>query len=330
MRYIDSPSNDAFFNMALEEYVFESLPRTDTYFMLWQNRNAIVVGKYQNTIEEINAEYVRDHDISVVRRLSGGGAMYQDMGNLNFTFVVDQNAAKPLDFEIFTQPVVHALAQIGVRAETGSRNDILIDGKKFSGNAQYNKQGRTMHHGTLLFDSDLSVIGAALNVKPDKIASKGVKSVRSRVTNIKSVIERPITLPDFKAVLLQHMFEGNALTPYTLTDADLAAVHHLRDEKYATWAWNYGRSPAYTLRREHRFPFGGVTMLMDVRNGVIQAISFEGDFFGNGDIQDLSGALLHTALQEKALRLALSGIDVGYYISGMNAEILADFMVFGA
>ncbi|MDL2214535.1 lipoate--protein ligase family protein, partial [Clostridia bacterium OttesenSCG-928-O13] len=163
MRYIESPTNDAFLNMALEEYVFESLPKSEEYFMLWQNKNAIVVGKYQNAVEEINADYVRENDITVVRRLSGGGAMYQDMGNLNFTFVVDQNNDKTLDFSIFIQPVVRALAQMGVAARQSSRNDIVIDGKKFSGNAQYNKKGRTMHHGTLLFNSRLDTVGKALN-----------------------------------------------------------------------------------------------------------------------------------------------------------------------
>lgn len=329
MRYIDSPSNDAYFNMALEEYVFESLPWDDSYFMLWQNDNTIVVGKYQNTLEEINADYVRMHNISVVRRLSGGGAMYQDMGNLNFTFVVDQSGAKKLDFAAFTRPVVHALAQIGIQAQAGDRNDILIDGKKFSGNSQYNKRGRTMHHGTLLFDSDLTVIQNALNVKADKIESKGIKSVRSRVTNIADAMQAPITLAAFKQILLKYMFSDGTLTPYALTEADMQAVHKLRDEKYATWIWNYGKSPAYTLRREHRFPFGGVTVLLDVKGGVIQSIGFAGDFFGNGEIAQIEGALSGVEMREDALKAALADVDVDYYISGMRAEVLTEFILYG-
>lgn len=327
MRYIDSPSNDAFFNMALEEYVFEGLPRDDDYFMLWQNKNAIVVGKYQNTVEEINGDYVKENGISVVRRLSGGGAMYQDMGNLNFTFVVDQNTSKSLDFSLFTQPVVHALAQIGVQAETGSRNDILIDGKKFSGNSQYNKKGRTMHHGTLLFHSNLNVIQNALNVKPDKIQSKGVKSVRSRVTNILDYIPEKITLPQFKEILVQHMFSADAgLSAYELTEQDLAAVQKLRDEKYATWEWNYGRSPAYNLVKERRFPFGGVTLSLDVEGGTLRSVDFSGDFFGNGDIEELGAALVGTPMREEALEAALASVEVDYYIKGMDAATLAAFI----
>lgn len=330
MRYIDSPSHDAYFNMALEEYVFESLPREESYFMLWQNDNTIVVGKYQNTLEEINSDYVRTHDISVVRRLSGGGAMYQDMGNLNFTFVVDQSGEKKLDFATFTRPVVHALGQIGVQAQAGDRNDILIDGKKFSGNSQYNKKGRTMHHGTLLFDSDLTVIQNALNVKPDKIESKGIKSVRSRVTNIADALQAPITLSAFKQILLKYMFSDGMLTPYELTEADMRAVQKLRDEKYVAWAWNYGKSPAYTLRREHRFPFGGVTVLLDVKDGVIQSVGFAGDFFGNGEIAHIESALSGAQMREDALKAALADVDVDYYISGMDADMLTEFILYGA
>lgn len=205
MHYIESPYYDAFSNMALEEHVFENLPYTDSCFMLWQNRNAIVVGKYQNTVEEINADYVRKHDIDVVRRLSGGGAMYQDMGNLNFTFVVDQSTSHALDFSIFIQPLVQALDKIGIVAVQSGRNDIVVDGKKISGNSQYNKNGRTMHHGTLLFDSNLDTISKALNPKPDKIASKSIKSVRSRVTNIADHISAPMDMANFKQLLRHEM-----------------------------------------------------------------------------------------------------------------------------
>lgn len=328
MKYIDSPSNDAYFNMALEEYVFEGLPQNEEYFMLWQNRNAIVVGKYQNTVEEINQDVVREKEISVVRRLSGGGAMYQDMGNLNFTFIVNQEAAKSLDFTLFTQPVVHALAQVGVTAQNNSRNDITINDQKFSGNSQYNKRGRTMHHGTLLFNSNLTVIGDALNVKADKIESKGIKSVRSRVTNILPHMPSPVSLAEFKEILLTHMFEANTIEPYTLTEKELAAVHKLRDEKYATWDWNYGRSPAYGIRKQRRFAFGNVTLDTQVKEGAITAIEFSGDFFGNGDIAELGDKLIGTQLHTEAILQVLGSADVGYYIHGMDAETFAELLVY--
>ncbi|NLW79024.1 MAG: lipoate--protein ligase [Ruminococcaceae bacterium] len=328
MRYIESPSHDAWFNMALEEYVFESLDKNEDWFMLWQNNNTIVVGKYQNTIEEINAEYVKDNNISIVRRLSGGGAMYQDMGNLNFTFVVDQDTSKTLDFGIFIQPVIKALAAIGVTAERNSRNDITIEDQKFSGNSQYNKRGRTMHHGTLLFNADLNVVGKALQVKADKIESKGVKSVRSRVTNILPHMKEPITLEQFKKELLAQMFEANSLEEYKLTDADIANIQKLRDEKYITWDWNYGKSPAYNMRKERRYPFGGITVTMDVEKGVIRTIRFNGDFFGNGDILELCAALEGQPLTKEAVLAALKDVDVNAYIMGMDADTMVDLLLY--
>jgi len=322
MYYIESPSTDACFNLALEEYVFESLPRAESYFMLWQNRDTVVVGKYQNTAEEINADYVRERDIAVVRRLSGGGAVYHDLGNLNFTFIVDQGGGAGPDFQSFVDPVLRALAQIGVKAERSGRNDICIEGKKISGNAQYSKNGRTMHHGTLLFNSDLSVLGEVLRVRADKIQSKGVKSVRSRVTNIQEHLERPVDLPEFQSLLLRHLFAENDLEVYPLTETDLERTEILCAEKYGTWAWNYGRSPAYTARRERRFEFGSVTALLSVTEGRIQMLSFYGDFFGNGDLEELSAALTGCELREPALLAALEGIDVGHYIHGMDAALL--------
>ena len=328
MRYLESPFNDAFSNMALEEYVFEGLPQDEEYFMLWQNKNAIVVGKYQNTIEEINADYVRENDIAVVRRLSGGGAMYQDMGNLNFTFVVDQNAAITLDFSIFIQPVVRALAKMGIAAEQSSRNDIVIDGKKFSGNAQYNKHGRTMHHGTLLFNSRLDTLGKALNPKPDKIESKGIKSVRSRVTNIADCLTQSMDMADFKRILRQEMVDANQLTEYVLTSQDFANVEKLVAEKYATWAWNWGRSPACDIQKRRRYPFGGVEIAMQVKGGIIQAVYITGDFFGNGDIEELQSRLKGVPLQQEALDAVLKGVDVNTFISGMDPDTMAELLLY--
>lgn len=328
MEYIESLRHDAWFNMALEEYAFESLPKDDSYFMLWQNRNAVVVGRYQNTAAEINAGYVRDHDVEVVRRLSGGGAMFQDMGNLNFTFIVDQQGAKALDFDLFIQPVIRALAALGVSAQKGSRNDIQIDGKKFSGNAQYNRRGRTMHHGTLLFDSDLDAVDRALRISPDKIASKGVQSVRSRVTNIREHLAADISLADFKRALLAQLFDQQAIRPYRLSPEDIAAVERLKEQKYATWQWNYGHSPPYGVEKRRRYAFGGVEVRMDVCDGRIGGIDITGDFFGNGDFAGLTAALTGAELRAPALEQALAGTHVGDHISGMDAATLIELLLY--
>ncbi len=328
MIYIASKSNDPFFNMAFEEYIFEKMPRDKEYFMLWQNNNTIVVGKYQNTVEEINQDYVRQHAIKIVRRLSGGGAMYQDMGNLNFTFIVDQHGSKSLDFSIFTKPVVKALKQLGVSAEFTSRNDLTIDGKKFSGNSQYNKQGRTMHHGTLLFHSDLDVIQKALKVSADKIESKGIKSVRSRVTNIYPYLDDKVTLDRFKELLLTYMFEGQSLEEYILSVKDLEEIQKLSDEKYATWDWNYGKSPKYNVKKEKKFETGKLFAYMDIEKGRIKSIQFNGDFFGNGDIAELEKILSGAELRIETIQKILEKTECGSYIKGLTPEMLAEFIVY--
>ena len=205
LSYLDLMTTDPSYNLAMEQYVFDCLPRDRMYFMLWQNDNAIIVGKYQNTISEINEQAVRERGIRVVRRLSGGGAVYHDMGNLNFTFITDAGGSSALDMKLFCAPVVRTLAALGVKAEVNGRNDITIDGKKFSGNSQYLRQGRVMHHGTIMFDSDLSVVGEALRVDPTKIQTKGIRSVRSRVTNVAEHLPERVTLPEFRRILLENI-----------------------------------------------------------------------------------------------------------------------------
>ena len=194
LNYLNIYTTDPAFNLAAEQYVFENLPKDRMYFMLWQNDNAIIIGKYQNTLAEINEKNVLENGMKVVRRLSGGGAVYHDLGNLNFTFIADAGELEELNMRVFCQPIVKALAKIGITAEINGRNDITIDGRKFSGNAQYMRSGRIMHHGTIMFDSNLEMVQKALNVDPSKIESKGKKSVRSRVTNIREYLREDISL----------------------------------------------------------------------------------------------------------------------------------------
>ena len=321
MFYLESPSRDPYFNLALEEYVFERMDKSKSYFMLWQNDNTIVVGKYQNTAEEIDQAYVDAHGIRVARRLSGGGAVYHDKGNLNFTFIVDQADAPGLNFKIFVEPVIRALARFGVHAAFTGRNDLTIDGMKFSGNAQYARRGRLLHHGCIMLDSNLTSVADALRVKEAKFASKAVKSVRSRVTTINAHAPAPISMEDFKGALKECAMASGELEPCTLTEEDLAAIRKLRDEKYATWAWNYGFSPAYDMRREMKFPAGLVTAHLSAEGGKIKAVRFYGDFFG-GELGELEGAMAGLPL-DGHLTEALEALRVGDYMSGITAEELS-------
>ena len=240
LSYLNLYTTDPAWNLAAEQYVFDALPRDRTYFMLWQNDNAVIIGKHQNTAAEINETFVRENGVRVVRRLSGGGAVYHDMGNLNFTFIADAGDMDSLNFKLFCQPVVAALAQLGVTAEVNGRNDMTIDGRKFSGNSQYLKEGRVMHHGTIMYDSDLDRVAQALHVDMEKISAKGIASVRSRVTTVRSHMPHPVTLEEFRRVLLQKILEQQPGEEYVFTPEDNARIALLREQRYATWEWNYG------------------------------------------------------------------------------------------
>ena len=328
MKYIDWKETDPQINLAFEEYVFNQMDQDQSYFLLWQNDNAVIVGKHQNTIEEINQEYIRENDIKVVRRLSGGGAVYHDLGNLNFTFIVNDRGREQFDFQTFTRPLVEALKTLGVNAEFNSRNDIAIDGKKFSGNSQYAKRGRILHHGTILFNSNLATIQSALKVKKDKIESKGIKSVKSRVTNITDYLDETNTMEDFKAALLKAMFANDNLEKITLSNEEIQAIERLKTEKYATWDWNYGKSPQYNLRKERKCDFGLITVLLQVEKGEIKDLHFYGDYFGNGDIQELEALFIGVKPSEAALSKVLLNTDLADYINGLDAKTVIDLILY--
>ena len=321
MVYLESASFDPQFNLALEEYVFNKLDRGQNYFMLWQNDNAVIVGKYQNTAKEVDMAYVNEHGIRVVRRLSGGGAVYHDLGNLNFTIIVDAADAGRLDFSFFATPLIEMLKTFGVQAEATGRNDITVDGAKFSGNAQYKKEGRVMHHGTILFNSDLSVVSKALKVPEDKFRDKAVKSVRSRVTNLKPYLG-DASLEDVKEAFKTQMDKVNGLVPYQFSEADLDAARALSEARYATWEWNFGASPAYAVTKRRRFAgVGAIEVSYQQENGCITAFASTGDYFGEGgDAPALQGALLGTKLEPGALKEALAELDMGRFYNNLSAE----------
>jgi lipoate-protein ligase A len=317
--YIESRDTDPSRNLALEQFVFDSLDRKHSYFMLWQNHNAIIVGKHQNTTEEINAAFVKEKGIRVVRRLSGGGAVYHDLGNLNFTFITDADR-QGLNFAAFCGPIRNALLSFGVHVEIAGRNDMTVDGKKFSGNAQYIKEGRVMHHGTILYDSDMSILSRALQPGTDKIESRGVKSVQSRVTNIRPYMKTDMGITGFWSALKGFMVSAFDMEEFTLNVEQNAAVGELKERVYSQWSWNYGNSPPYTLRKARRVEgCGKVEILLDLgKKGIINNAAFYGDFFGSRELPELVELLKGRHLEYEELKEALRGTDISQYFHALD------------
>lgn len=298
MIYYINQSKDPYFNLALEELLTKDESISDEILLLWQNDNTIVVGVNQNTIEEINNDYVKLHHVNVVRRLSGGGAVYQDLGNLNFTFIFNKNKDNIRNYALFTQPIIDVLQKLGVDAKFSGKNDIEVEGKKISGNAQYNYKNRIMHHGTILFDVDMAILPQVL--KPDlvKLQSKGIKSVKARVTNILPLLKERITVEKFKNLIVSDLQATKEATIMEPSKDLIAQANKLADEKYRTWEWIYGSSPAFNLENKARIEGKGtIDVRIEVEQGLIKAIKIYGDFLGTLGTKVLEDKLINQPYQ---------------------------------
>ncbi|HGD2976705.1 TPA: lipoate--protein ligase [Streptococcus agalactiae] len=328
MKYIVNTSNDPAYNVALEAYAFQKLTDIDEIFILWINEPAIIIGRHQNTIQEINKEFIDKNGIHVVRRLSGGGAVYHDLNNLNYTIISNNTQEGAFDFQTFSKPVIDTLAKLGVKAEFTGRNDLEINGQKFAGNAQAYYKGRMMHHGCLLFDVDMSVLGQALKVSKDKIESKGIKSVRARVTNIVDHLSDKITVQEFSdAILAQMKEEYPEMDEYVLSDAELSEIQAMRDNQFATWDWTYGKAPEYTIERGVRYPAGKITTYANVENSTIKSVKIFGDFFGVKPVDDIEKMLEGVRYDYKDVLAALKTVDTSQYFSCMTPEEITKAIV---
>jgi lipoate-protein ligase A len=320
--YIESRNTDPRYNLALEQFVFDSLDRGNSYFMLWQNHNSIIVGKHQNTLSEINAGFVKSHNISVIRRLSGGGAVYHDLGNLNYTFITSTGTDNAVDFAAFCLPVQKALVSFGVPVVISGRNDMTVMGKKFSGNAQYLKNGRIMHHGTILYDSNLDILSQALNVSKDKIESRGIQSVHSRVTNIRKFMKTDMPIECFWAALKEYMFSAFNMREYIISPEDNKKIEKIKEQVYSQWSWNYGASPPFNIRKTRRIEgCGSFEILLDTENGgIIKNIFFYGDFFGNDDTPLLAEIIKGRHYEYNELSNIINEIDISRFFHNLDAK----------
>lgn len=322
MLLINNINTNAYFNLAMEEYFLKNA--TEDVFILWRNESAIIVGKNQNTLSEINYEYVKKNNIKVVRRQSGGGAVFHDLGNINFTFIsCDNNSFS--DFKRFTIPIIEALRNLNIHAEFSGRNDLLINNKKFSGNAQYNYKNKVMHHGTLLFSSKINDVSNSLKVKPCKFQDKGIKSVKSRVTNISNHLEKNMTVLEFKEYLMNFINNKDENNhPYELSNFDINEINKLVDKKYSTWEWNFGHSPKYSLNNEIKYLGGNIELSLNVKKGLITEIKFFGDFFGKKDVSHIESLLKNIKHDESSIKSVLNIIEINDYFLNCSINILVD------
>jgi lipoate-protein ligase A len=313
-------------NLAIEEHLLRNLQVEGDILLFYINEPSIIIGRNQNTLEEINYPYVQEHKIHVVRRLSGGGAVYHDHGNLNFSFI-NMNGREFLhNFKKFTAPVVKVLNEMGVPAEMNGRNDIVVEERKISGNAQYSIGTRLVSHGTLLFNSDLSKVSEALNVKTEKIISKGIKSVRSRVTNISEYLTESLDVFEFRERVKNGILAETDNQIYQLTQADWDSIHKISEERYQQWDWNFGRSPKFNIQKTKRFPFGQIDARIEVQSGNIQDIKLFGDFLGLRNVEDIETRLVGVRYDKNHLQKVLEGIELKDYFGGINALELAAFL----
>ena len=321
MLFCKTESRCPAFNLACEEYYLRD--RREDVFLLWQNDPVVVIGKNQNVYDEVCLDYAREHGIQIIRRITGGGAVYHDHGNVNYTFITSREKAQSLDFAYFTRPIVAALHSMGIEAKLSGRNDLLAGELKFSGNAQYSTSDRILHHGTLLFNSQMDVLSSVLKPAPEKLRSKKIQSVRSRVVNLATLLPEEKRSLDGFLQGLQSFVEAYFSCQCTTVDAE-AVIASGYMEKYNTEQWLYGRSKSYSHRCSRRYPFGTLVLLWDEEDGVITSLCLEGDFFSLEDTLPLERGLLHTALRKEALVSRLQELELHRYFQDLRPEDLAE------
>lgn len=328
LKQIDNKDiNDPSINLALEEYCVRNLDMQNDYLLLYINEPSVIIGKHQNTIEEINASFVEEKKIKIVRRISGGGAVYHDLGNLNFSFITKYSQKSIHNFKLFTEPVINLLKELGINAALNGRNDITVGERKISGNAQFTDTKSMFSHGTLLFNSNLDDVVKVLNVKTDKIESKGIKSVKSRVANISEFLNFDLHISDFKKKLTDLIFrETGSPEIFRLNESQWNEVNKLSESKYKNWDWNYGRSPEFNVRKTKRFEFGQIDSLIHVKDGAINDIKFYGDFLACGELSEIESALKGSRYEINSIKNALKNIDLKIFFGDIKIPEFAEFL----
>ncbi|MFZ0389233.1 MAG: lipoate--protein ligase [Calditrichia bacterium] len=326
MYFIDNNGiTDPRVNLAMEEYALRNVDIDHDYLLFYINEPSIIIGRHQNTSEEINAPYVEEQGIHIVRRISGGGAVYHDLGNLNFSFITRFEPSHFNNYQKFTGPMVEALNTLNVPAELTGRNDVVVKGRKISGNAQFTSKDRMFSHGTLLFDANLDDVTKALKMKTGKFESKGIKSIRSRVANISEFLDQPLGIEQFRKILLDHVFAKSEEIPmHSFSAEDWDNIRKLAHEKYSNWHWNFGESPEFNYQNSRRFPFGEIDVRVFVNKGIVENIKFYGDFFSRREIEELENLFINQPYSRSHFSGLLSRIQLTEFFGDISDEDFLD------
>jgi lipoate-protein ligase A len=329
MYWVDNQGvTDPRLNLAIEEHLLRNLRGMGGAVFLYTNAPSIILGRNQNPFEEANLAFAEAHGLPIVRRLSGGGTVYHDLGNLNFSFITDQRKSDFHNFRKFTAPAIRVLRSLGLDAQLSGRSDILVNGQKVSGNAQYIAGGRMLTHGTLLFDSDLSNLEQALKVDASAIASKSIKSVSSRVANIRAFLQEPLDMEAFRLKLLRGIFAGAGEIPrYWLARDDWARIEQIAAQRYRAWEWNFGHSPPFSLQKSHPFSWGEVRARLEIARGVIQSVQFSGASLGENEAASLENALSGVRYERQPIQAAAAGLRLQAGWATELARSLGDWLI---
>ena len=318
MKYIRLKSTNPYYNLAVEEYLLNN--SQEDIFMLWQNSPVVVIGKNQNAYAEVDLDYAQRQGIRISRRISGGGAVYHDLGNVNYTFITSSDKARALDYSYFTQPIIDALSSLGLDCALSGRNDLECGGKKFSGNAQHISSNRILHHGTMLFNTDFEVMSSVLKIDKEKLKYKAVKSHKGRVVNLSSLLEKNISVNDFINHIEEYVLSKFGAEMYEVSDNDI--IRGIL-ERNSSQEWIYSNKrylTNYSVVRKKKYPFGVVSVEMSLVKDRIDNIIISGDFFGVGDIAELESRLVGELVNE------IEYIDISSYIDKMTFEEFCDLI----